>query len=134
MTLFLDSTALLALHIDGASRSIVVDAMNDDAAWVASALALPEAIAAATRLTEEETLRRIIEDGIRHTWDFLHVIPVDQALCDEAAHLCAQQPVGMSTALHLASATRLPSPVRLVTFDAAQIPVALSLGLEVHSG
>lgn len=134
MTLFLDSTALLALHVEGAARSIVVDAMNADTTWCASTLALPEALAATARLTDDPTLQRIIEDGIRHTWDFVHVLPLDQSLCDEAARLCAAQPVGMSTALHLTAAARLPGTVRLVTFDAAQIPVALSLGLDVFSG
>jgi hypothetical protein len=48
--------------------------------------------------------------------------------------LCQEQPVGMSTAMHLAAAARLPQPIQFVTFDAAQIPVALSLGFEVVSG
>jgi hypothetical protein len=75
-----------------------------------------------------------MEDMVRHTWDFLHVVPVDQALLDEATSLCQAQPIGVSAALHLAAATRLPRPVQFVTFDAAQIPVALSLGFEVVSG
>jgi hypothetical protein len=71
---------------------------------------------------------------VRHTWDFLHVVPIDQSLLDEATMLCQEQPVGMSTAMHLAAAARLPQPIQFVTFDAAQIPVALSLGFEVVSG
>jgi hypothetical protein len=39
----------------------------------------------------------------------------------------------VSDAIHLAAATRLPQPIRFVTFDPAQIPVALSLGFEVVS-
>ncbi len=134
MTVVLDSTALLALHVDGASRRVVVEAMESDTDWVACAVSLGESIAAATRLTDEPVLARMIEDGIRHTWDFLHVVPVDQSLIDDAAALCRDQPVGFSTALQLVTAGRLPAPVRLVTFDAAQIPVALSLGFEVVSG
>ncbi|CAB4600048.1 unannotated protein [freshwater metagenome] len=134
MTVVLDASALLALHVDGPQRDIVTDALQSDTTWVACAIALSEAIAAASRLTDEEVLSRHLEDMVRHTWDFLHVVPVDQALLDEATSLCQSQPVGVSAALHLAAATRLPAPVHFVTFDASQIPVALSLGFEVVSG
>jgi len=133
MTVLLDATALLALHVDGAGRGVVIDALERDTAWAACAIALTEAVAATSRLTDEPVLARAVEDGVRHTWDFLHVVPLDQGLLDDAAALCAGQPVGVSAALHLAAAKRLPAPVRLVTFDAAQIPVALSLGFEVVS-
>jgi hypothetical protein len=134
MTVVLDASALLALHVDGPQRDIVTEALQSDTTWVACAIALSEAIAAASRLTDEEVLSRHLEDMVRHTWDFLHVVPVDQALLDEATSLCQSQPVGVSAALHLAAATRLPAPVHFVTFDASQIPVALSLGFEVVSG
>ena len=62
------------------------------------------------------------------------MVPLDQALLDDATELCQRQPVGISAALHLAAASRLPAPVQYLTFDAAQIPVALSLGFEVVSG
>jgi len=134
MTVVLDSSALLALHITGAQRGVVRAILEQDDIWVACSIALSEAIAAASRLTDEEVLVRHLEDMLRHTWDFLHVVPIDQSLLDEATILCQAQPVGMSVALHLASAARLPAPVRFVTFDAAQIPVALSLGFDVVSG
>lgn len=134
MTIYMDASALLALHIDSASRRIVIDAMEHDTTWASTATALGEAIAGAARLVGDDTLARLIEDMVRHTWDFLHVVPVDQMLLDDATDLCRRQPVGMSTATHLAGASRLPGPVRFVTFDAAQIPVALSLGFDVVSG
>lgn len=133
MTVLLDATALVALHVEGAGRGVVTDALERDTDWAACAIALTEAVAATSRLTDEPVLARLVEDGIRHTWDFLHVVPLDQALLDDAAALCAEQPVGVSAALHLAAARRLPAPVRFVTFDAAQIPVALALGFEVVS-
>lgn len=134
MTVALDSSALLALHIDGAQRAAVIEALHGDTAWASCAMALTEAVAAASRVTDEPVLARHLEDMIRHTWDFLHVVPIDQSLLDDAVALCQAQPVGVSTAVHLAAANRLPRPVRYVTFDAAQIPVALSLGFEVVSG
>ncbi|MGA1361776.1 MAG: type II toxin-antitoxin system VapC family toxin [Ilumatobacteraceae bacterium] len=134
MTVVLDASALLALHVDSPSRPVVLAAMESDTRWCACALALPEAVAAASRLTDEPVLAAAIEDSVRRTWDFLHVVPADRSLLDDAAALVAQQPVGVSAALHLVAASRLPRPVRFVTFDSAQIPVALSLGLDVVSG
>ena len=134
MTVVLDASALLALHIDGPQRDIVRSMLESDTTWVACAIALSESIAAASRLTDEVVLARHLEDMMRHTWDFLHVVPIDQSLLDEATTLCQSQPVGVSAALHLAAASRLPAPVHFITFDASQIPVALSLGFEVVSG
>jgi len=134
MTVVLDASALLALHVDSPARRTVLDAMESDTSWCACAVALPEAVAAAARLTDEPVLVRVLEDMVRHTWDFLHVVPTDRALLDEATVLATLQPVGVSSAMHLAAAARLPRPVRFVTFDPAQIPVALSLGFEVVSG
>lgn len=134
MTVYLDSTALVSLHIESSARGIVRDALESDTTWAACALSLSESIASLSRLTDEPVLIRYLEDKVRHTWDFLHVVPIDQALLDDASALCAQQPVGMASALHLSAAARLPAPVHFVTFDAAQIPVALSLGFTVVSG
>lgn len=134
MTLVLDSSALLALHIDGPARDTVLQAMDADTDWCACAVALAESIAAASRLTDEPVLVREMEDMLRRTWDFLHVVPADRSLLDEATALATAQPVGISCALHLSAAARLPRPVRFVTFDPAQIPVALSLGFDVVSG
>jgi predicted nucleic acid-binding protein len=134
VTVVLDASALLALHVDSPARRTVLDAMESDTSWCACAVALPEAVAAAARLTDEPVLVRVLEDMVRHTWDFLHVVPTDRALLDEAAVLATAQPLGVSSAMHLAAAARLPRPVRFVTFDPAQIPVALSLGFDVVSG
>ena len=134
MTVVLDASALLALHVDSPARRTVLDAMESDTSWCACAVALPEAVAAAARLTDEPVLVRVLEDMVRHTWDFLHVVPTDRARLDEAAVLATAQPLGVSSAMHLAAAARLPRPVRFVTFDPAQIPVALSLGFDVVSG
>ena len=134
MTVALDSSALLALHVDGPGRSVVLEVLETDRIWVAAATALGEAVVGGARAAGDQVLARDIEDGIRRMWDHLHVVPLDAALLDEAASLCADQPVAFPLAVHLAAATLLPRPVRFVTFDPAQIPVALSLGLDVVSG
>lgn len=134
MTIALDASALLALHIAGPEHDVVVTAMNSDSAWCTSALSLTEALAGVTRMTDELVLQQELEEAVRRTWDFLHIVPLDQRCLDDATALLRVQPIGTSAALHLAAASRLPRPVQFVTFDAAQIPVALSLGFDVVSG
>jgi len=131
VTVALDTSALLALAVDGAQRQVVLDALGADPVWAASAMALTEALPAIDRLTDEAILRADLEDAIRLAWDHLHVVPLDQRCLDRAAELARQQPVRLTDALHLAAAERLPAPVRFVTFDAAQIGVAEGLGFEV---
>jgi predicted nucleic acid-binding protein len=133
MTLALDTSAVLALAVDGEQRAVVLDALAGDAVWCASAMALTEALPAIDRLTDEPILRADLEDAVRLVWDFLHVVPVDQRCLDRAAALSREQPVRLTDAVHLAAAERLPQPVRFVTFDPAQIGVALGLGLDVVS-
>ena len=130
MTLVLDTTALLALHISCAQRQVVVDAMHDDPTWCASAMALAECLAGIDRLTEEPVLRDELEDSLRRTWDYIHVVPVDQRCIDEASLISRAQPVSLGSALHLAAVQRLPGPISLVTFDPGQITVALGLNAD----
>ena len=134
MTVYLDASALLAWHIDGAAHDIVHQGRPRDTTGCSSAIALTEALAAVPRLTDDDVLRREFEDSIRHSWDFVHIVPVDQRGLDDAVELMADQPIGVSTALHLVAARRLPADVTYVTFDASHIPVALSLGFDVVSG
>ena len=133
MTLVLDTTALLALHITSPHHRAVAQSMSDDSIWCASAMALAESLAGIDRLTEELLLRDEIEDAIRRTWDYIHVIPVDQRCIDEASLISRTQPVSLGSALHLAAAQRLPRPVSFATLDAAQLTVALGLGFNVIS-
>lgn len=133
MTLALDTSALLALVVDGPGRRLVLDTLADDPVWCASAMALTEALPAIDRLTDEQIQRLDLEDAVRHVWDHLHVVPVDQRCLDRAAHLAREQPVRLTDAIHLAAAERLPRPLRYLTFDPAQIGVALGLGLDVVS-
>jgi predicted nucleic acid-binding protein len=133
VSVVLDTSALLGLAVDGAQRAIVLAALDGDPVWGASALALAEALPAIDRLTDESVLRADLEDGVRRAWDQLHVVPVDQRCLDRAADLARHQPVGVARAIHLAAAERMPAPVRFVTFDPAEIAVALGLGFDVVS-
>jgi uncharacterized protein len=133
MTVVLDTSALLALAIDGPARAVTLTALDAEPVWAASAMALTEALPAIDRLTDEAILRLDLEDAVRRIWDHLHVVPVDQRCLDRAAALARTQPVRLSDAIHFAAAERLPSPISFVTFDPAHIAVALGLGFDVVS-
>ncbi|MEJ7800179.1 MAG: hypothetical protein WKF60_06650, partial [Ilumatobacter sp.] len=64
MTLALDTSALLALVVDGPQRQVVIDALDADPVWCASAMAITEALPAIDRLTDEAILRADLEDAI----------------------------------------------------------------------
>ena len=131
MTVFFDTSAVVALHVEMPARRVAVNALADGT--VVSALALTEALALVPRLVDEPVYRADLEDAIRLQWDRYAVVPLDQRCLDRAAQLLREQPLRLADAIHLAAADRLPRPVTFVTFDPAQIPVALSLGFEVVS-
>ncbi len=133
MTIVLDTSALLALVVDGPQRATVETALATESVWAASAMALTEALPAIDRLTDDAHLRLDLEDAIRLAWDHLHVVPVDQRCLDSAAALARSQPVRLSDAIQFAAAQRLPGPIRFVTFDPTHIGVAMGLGFEVLS-
>lgn len=132
-TVAFDTSALLALVIDSQHRATMQAAFDDAEVRVASAMALVEAVAAIDRLSDEPAARADLEDALRRVWDHLHVVPLDTACCERAAHLAREHPLRLSDAFHLAAAERLPSPVVFATVDPAQITSALDLGFEVIS-
>jgi len=133
MTIVLDTSALLAITVEGPQRATVISALAADNVWAASAMALTEALPAIDRLVDEPVLRLDLEDAIRLVWDHVHVVPVDQRCLDGAAQLARSQPVRLSDAIHFAAAQRLPAPIRFVTFDPTHIAVAMGLGFDVVS-
>jgi len=133
MTIYLDSSALVAAVIEGRGRNVVLESLEADSDWCASALAFTEALALLPRLSDEPVLQDDMEDALRLLWDRVAVVPVDQLCLDRAAQIAREQPVRIGDAIHLAAADRLPRPLQFVTFDSAQIPVALSMGFDVVS-
>lgn len=134
MTLFLDSTALLARFLDGRSHSTVLTAMGADDDWCASALALSEALMLIDRLGDDPERTDDLRRAVRDDWERIHVVPVDQRCLDRAAEIGRTQPVRTVDAVHLAAADRLPRPLTYLTFDPGQIPVAVALGFDVVNG
>ncbi len=113
MTVYLDTSALVALHIDGTARAVVLDALKSDPDWCSSGLTLMESLALVDRVTEEPVLRSDLEDLVRLSWDRVAVVPVDQRCLDRAGALMREQPLRLADAIHLAAADRLPPPVTI---------------------
>lgn len=133
MTLYLDTSALVATHVDGPGRAVVLDALATHEGWCTSAVSMAEALALIDRLTDEPVLRSDLEDAVRLLWDRVYVVPVDSVCLDRASALMREQPLLLADAIHLAAAGRLPPPVSFATLDAAQIGPALALGFDVIS-
>lgn len=128
---FLDTTALIARYLEGPSRDVVLRAMRGRDNWCASSLALSEAMMLVDRLGDDPGRTDELRRAIRDDWERIHVVPVDQQCLDTAAELGRHHPIRTVDAIHLAAAARLPFPTTFVTFDPAQIPVALAMGLAV---
>ena len=131
MTVFFDTSAVMALHVESPLRATAASAL--DGTTCVSAMALTEALALIAKLTDEPVVQADLEDALRLQWDRYAVVPVDQRCLDRTAQLLREQPLRLADAVQLAAADRLPRPVTFVTFDPAQIPVALSLGFDVVS-
>jgi len=133
VTLFLDSSAVLARYLGGPSRAVTADAMAADGDWCASVLALGECLALVDRVTELASERGALRAALRDDWERMCIVPVDRRCLDRATDLGRSHPVRTIDALHLAAADRLPRPLSYLTFDPRQIPVAQALGFAVVS-
>ena len=78
MTLFLDSSGLVARHIDFPGRAVVLDACAAEPDWCASVLALTESLVLAERLSDDTTERDALRRALRTDWERLAVVPVDR--------------------------------------------------------
>ena len=133
MTLAMDTTGLLARYLEGPTHAVALRAMAADPDWCASALVLSEAMMLIDRLGLDGERSDDLRRSLRDDWERCAVVPLDRKCLDRAAELGRTQPLRTVDALHLAAADRLPRPITYLTFDPAQIPVALSLGFDVVS-
>lgn len=133
MTLALDASALVKRYLREPGRDLVLDTMEADPTWCASALARTEAMVALHRVAIGPHQQRALWADLREDWDAFLVVPVDEACLARAVEIGAAFGVRTVDAVHLAAADRLPRPVRYLTFDRHQIPAAAALGLDVVS-
>ncbi len=133
MMLAVDSSGWLARFLQGPFHQLAVTTFSSHESWGASSLALSESLVALARLDADPTQSVAMAQLMRHDWGMVYSVPVDAAILDHATELSTNSFIRLSDAIHLASAARLPKPVSFLTFDAAQIPAALELGLDVIS-
>lgn len=133
MTIFLDTTALVAAHLDGSDSTVVTEALVTETDWCASATAICEAEILIERMDLRTADRNRIRNQLLTDWQMFHIVPVDAECLIRAAEIGREQPVRTIDAIHLASADRLPGVIRYVTFDSNQIGPALALGFDLVS-
>ena len=133
MTLAIDSSALVRRYVHDRHRGLVLDTMQADDAWCASALCRSETLLALHRLSLGPHQQAQLWQAVREDWAAFVVVPVDDRCLARATDIGAMFGVRSVDAIHLAAADRLPGPVRYLTFDRRQIPAAVGLGFEVVS-
>lgn len=133
MTLYVDTSALVRRYLHDRHRPLVLEAMTRDDAWCASALARTEAQVALHRASVSSRQQAQLWRALRDEWEAFWVVPLDERCMARAVEIGAAFGVRIADAVHLAAASRLPAPVRYLTFDRRQIPAAAALDLEVVS-
>jgi uncharacterized protein len=131
VTLFLDTSALVRRYVHGPGRALVVEGMDLDREWCASALCRSETLLALHRLAATPRQAERMWSRLRDDWDAFVVIPVDERCLALAVEIGATFGLRTVDAVHLAAADRLPRPAAYVTFDRHQIPAAAALGFDV---
>lgn len=132
MTLYLDTSALLRRYVRTAGSILVEETMAADGEWCTSALTRTELLLALSACSVTSHQRERLWDRARLDWESFWVVPTDGRCLAEAADTGSRYGLRTVDAIHLASASRLPSP-KYVTFDRRQIPGASALGFEVVS-
>jgi len=132
VTLFLDTSALLKRYVQEPGTAVVIDAMAEDGAWTASAIARAEAELALCHLIADEDRRLDAVGRLRRDWERFFVVPLDHECLEQAVKIGCEHRVRTLDALHLGAAARLPAPVTMLTFDARQAAAASAMGLIVR--
>jgi predicted nucleic acid-binding protein len=127
VTLFVDTSALVKRYVDEPERAQVVEAMGADDVWVASELALTEAMMTLHRVAATPRQADRLWRLLRADWDAFHVVPVDDRCLAAATEIGSNHAIAVTHAVHLAAANRLPRPVRYLTLDPRQVSVAVAL-------
>jgi len=127
--LFLDTSALVKRYVEEEGTGPVLELMNRDRDWSASALCLSEARITLCHLPVDEETASRLADALEDDWDRLFVVPVDELCLSEAIELGCRHRLRTLDAVHLAAAGRIPGPVTFVSFDGRQLEAASALGL-----
>lgn len=133
MTLALDTSALIQRYVPGPHRDLIIEVMDADPVWCASELARTELRMAMHRIAGNSAMAHDLWASARADWDTFVVVPVDKGCLASAAEIGSAYGVRTIDAIHLASADRLPGPIKFATLDPNQISAAVALGFELIS-
>lgn len=131
MSLYLDSSALLALYLDEEQRERCLALLLSDPQWITGRHTQVEVrrnLARRLEPAEADGARaRLLEDWARTT-----IVELDDVTCETAAAIAEQTGVRSLDALHLAAAVRVGGDdLRFVTHDRRQASAARELGFAV---
>jgi hypothetical protein len=129
--LILDTSALLKRYVDEEETGRVLELMDADTAWCASALALVEAQVTICHVGFAEEVRRERISALLTDWERFTVVPLDDLCLARAAEIGCGHRVRTLDAIHLAAAERLPAPAAFLTYDQRQAEAGLALGIEL---
>jgi uncharacterized protein len=125
-----DTSALVKRYVDEPGSDEVSALMDADRLWCASDLVRCEATILLARLATSRRQAEHLTRRFHADWDAFHVVPVDERCLSRAAEIGADFGLRVVDAIHLAAASRLPSPVRYLTLDPRQVLAAVALDLE----
>ena len=130
MTLYVDTSALLKRYVQEHDSEVAVRLMSSDPVLVTSRLTEVELRRNLSWLLEGDDLvaaRRRAHADLKA----FALVSLDDATCNEAAHVAEQTMCRSLDALHLAAALRTGGSTTLLTFDIRQAQAARSVGLAV---
>lgn len=130
--LFLDTSALIKRYVEEEGTALVLRLMDEDPAWVVSAVARTETEITLCRLGFDPSVGADLWHRLREDWEQCHVVPVDPACLERAAEIGCRYEVRTLDAVHLSAADRLPRPLVVLTFDRRQADAARSMDLVVE--
>jgi predicted nucleic acid-binding protein len=131
MSLYIDSSAILAALLDEPHGVAARATMLADADWYTARHTLVEVRRDLVRLLSPQDLGPARET-FQGDWSRMHIIELDEVTCTDAVRVAEETGARTLDALHLAAALRLGGPgLSLLTFDQRQAGAARWLGLLV---
>jgi predicted nucleic acid-binding protein len=131
VSLYIDTSALLAVLLDEPAGGLARSRMLTDSAWFTARHTLVEVRRNLAKLVGPADLTEARATFDRD-WARTIIIELDEGTCEEAARIAEETGARSLDALHLASAKRLGDPgVVFLSFDRRQAAAARSIGLVV---
>ena len=131
MSLYVDTSALLKRYVAEADSDLYDAYLHADPLWVTARPTMIETRRNLARLLAGRDLHRA-QQAFRTDWERMHVVEIDNVLCDLAADLAEITGARTLDALHLAAARRVGGgSLPLLTADLRQAQIARSLGWTV---